>query len=56
MVRLDRLERPGLSEKEFVGLFAKCEVCGLVMARLVFHYHYCRPVGEDGLELTDREE
>ena len=56
IVRLDRLERPGLSEKEFFGLFAKCEVCGLVVARLVFHYHSCSPIGEDGLELTDCEE
>ena len=56
IVRLNCLEWPGLSEKEFFGLFAKCEVCGLVVARQVFHYHYCRLVGEDGLKLTDREE
>ena len=56
IVRLDRLERPGLSEKEFFGLFAKCDACELVMARLVFHHHHCEPLGEDGLELTDCEE
>jgi hypothetical protein len=58
IVRLERLERPGLSEKEFFGLFAKCEVCGLIVARQVFHYHGCspRPIGEDSLELTDCEE
>jgi hypothetical protein len=56
IVKLDRLEQPGLSEKEFVGLFAKCEVCGLIVARLVFHRHHCKLLGEDGLELTDCEE
>jgi hypothetical protein len=56
IVRLDRLERPGLTEKEFFGLFVKCDACGLVMARLVFRHHHCKPLGEDGLELTDCEE
>ena len=56
IVRLNRLERPGLSEKEFFGLFAKCDACELVMAHLVFHHHHCEPLGEDGLELTDCEE
>jgi hypothetical protein len=53
--KLDRLERPGLTEREFFGLFAKCEACGLVMMRKVFSVHYCRRLGEDGLELTDQE-
>jgi hypothetical protein len=53
--KLDRLERPGLTELEFFGLFAKCEACGLVMTREVFSVHYCRRLGEDGLELTDQE-
>ena len=58
IIRLDRLEQPGLSEKEFFGLFMKCEVCRLVVAHQVFHYHDCspRPIGKDGLELTDCEE
>ena len=53
--KLDHLERPGLTELEFFGLFAKCEACGLVMTREVFSVHYCRRLGEDGLELTDQE-
>ena len=53
--KLDRLERPGLTEVEFFGLFAKCEACGLVMTRQVFPEHYCRRRDEDGLELTDQE-
>jgi hypothetical protein len=54
--KLDHLERPGVSEREFYGLFAKCEACSLVMVRLVFPNHYCRPLGEDGTELTDVDE
>jgi hypothetical protein len=53
--RLDKLDRPGLSEVEFFGLFASCDACGLVMTRQVFPVHYCRRTGEDGLELTDQE-
>ena len=56
IVKLDRLDRPGLSELEFFGLFAKCNVCKLVMARQVFSCHYCVLQMEDSLELTDIEE
>ena len=56
IVRLDHLERPGLSKKEFFSLFAKCNACELVVAHLVFHHHHCKPLGKDGLELTDCEE
>ena len=55
-VKLDCLDRPGLSELEFFGLFAKCSVCKLVMTRQVFSYHHCVLQTEDGLELTDVEE
>ena len=54
--KLDRLERPGVGEREFYGLFAKCDACNLVMTRLVFPDHCCRPVGDDGVELTDVDE
>jgi hypothetical protein len=56
IVKLDRLDRPGLSELEFFGLFAKCDVCNLVMARQVFSCHCCILQTEDSLELTDVEE
>lgn len=56
IVKLDRLNRPGLTELEFFGLFAKCSVCKLVMARQVFSSHYCELQTEDNLELTDVEE
>jgi hypothetical protein len=56
IVKLDRLDRPGLSEVDFFGLFAKCSVCKLVMARLVFSFHYCVLETEDESELTDVDE
>ena len=56
MVKLDCLDRPGLSEREFLGLFAKCSVCKLVMARNVFSSHHCVLQMGDGLELTDVED
>ena len=43
IVKLNSLERPGLSEKDLFSLFAKCDTCWLIMARLVFDYHKCRP-------------
>ena len=56
ILKLDSMVRPGLSEKDFFGLFAKCDACRQVVARIVFDYHECRPLGVDGLELTDCEE
>jgi hypothetical protein len=56
IVKLDRLDQPGLSEVEFFGLFVKCDACKLVMARQVFSYHNCILQTEDGWELTDVEE
>jgi hypothetical protein len=56
IVKLERLDRPGLSEREFFGLFAKCDACKLVMARQVFSFHYCILQTEDGWELTDVED
>lgn len=54
--KLDTMERPGVSEREFYGLFAKCDACNLVMTRIAFPDHCCRPLGEDGAELTDVDE
>ena len=50
------MDRPGLSELEFFGLFAKCNVCKLVMSCQVFSFHYCVLQTEEDLELTDVEE
>ena len=56
VVKLDCLTRPGLREVEFFGLFAKCDMCALVMIHQVFSYHCCDLLEpEDGLELDDEE-
>ena len=56
IVKLDCMDRPGLSEREFFGLFAKCDVCKLVTARQAFLCHRCVLQTEDCWELTDVEE
>jgi hypothetical protein len=48
--QLNSYIRPGLSERDFRALFVKC-VCGLIMTRKSFKYHYCV---DDGLR--DRAE
>ena len=37
--KLDWMKKPGLSEKEFHGLFMKCNNCQMVTMREVFRYH-----------------
>jgi hypothetical protein len=39
--KLDCLGGPGLTEKEFLGLFIKCDACALVTMHLVFDNHRC---------------
>ena len=56
ILKLDCMDRPGLSEREFFGLFAKCSICELVMACQAFSVHCCVLEREDSLELTDVEE
>jgi hypothetical protein len=60
ILKLDCMDRPGLSEREFFGLFAKCNVCNLVMACQSFSLHYCalQTTEDDNSEreLTDEEE
>jgi hypothetical protein len=56
IVKLDCMDRPGLSKLEFFGLFVKCDVCKLVTTRQAFSCHHCVLQTEDGWELTDVEE
>ena len=56
LVKLETFDRPGLTEVEFFGLFVKCEVCKLIMARQVFTYHHCSPSVVDDWVATDNEE
>ena len=37
--KLDWMRRPGLPEKDFVGLFVKCKSCQRVTTWEVFRYH-----------------
>ncbi|KAM6490167.1 hypothetical protein JOM56_014361 [Amanita muscaria] len=54
-VKLDCMDRPGLTEEEFLGLFVKCDACALITTHLMFHKHHCRLQTGDDLDLTDRE-
>jgi hypothetical protein len=58
-LKLESMDRPGLTEVEFFSLFAKCEVCLLIMMRQAFHSHHCSLPRDDELEddseLTDWE-
>jgi hypothetical protein len=55
IIKLNRLNRPGLSELDFFGLFTKCSVCELVMACIAFSAHCCEQQTEDDMELTNIE-
>jgi hypothetical protein len=37
--KIGRMKKPGLSEEEFWGLFAKCDICQVITTRDVFRYH-----------------
>ena len=57
--KLESMDRPGLMEVEFLGLFAKCERCLLVTMCQAFRSHHCslprEDESEDDSELTDCE-
>jgi hypothetical protein len=53
--KLESMDRPGLTEVEFFGLFVKCDTCMLVTTRQAFSSHHCYLHVEDEAELTDRE-
>ena len=53
--KLDCMDRPGLKEAEFFGLFVKCDTCMLIMTRLMFPNHHCSLPEVDDSELTDQE-
>jgi hypothetical protein len=52
---LDRMVEPGLIKVEFLGLFVKCDACGLITMNLMFSKHVCITHMVDGLDLTDGE-
>jgi hypothetical protein len=53
--KLESMDRPGLTEIEFLGLFVKCDACMLITTRQMFGHHHCDPREEDDGELTDCE-
>jgi hypothetical protein len=57
-MKLDVMDRPGLTEANFFGLFVKCERCQLVMTHQVFVAlkHHCVPMVVDNIKLANMEE
>jgi hypothetical protein len=55
-VKLEVMDRPGLTEVEFFGLFVKCDRCRLIMTRQVFTYHHCSLSVIDECVVTDKDE
>jgi hypothetical protein len=53
--KLESIDRPGLTEVEFFGLFVKCDMCMLVTMRQAFSSHRCDRQVKDDSELTDQE-
>ena len=42
-VKLDSMDRPGLTKEEFRSLFIKCDACMLITMHMVFRSHHCDP-------------
>jgi hypothetical protein len=42
-VKLDCMDRPGVTKDEFRGLFVKCDACELITTHLMFRNHHCDP-------------
>ena len=57
LTKLECSEKPGLTEEQFLGLFVKCDACGLITTHLLFHQHYCRPqrAADSSSEPSDQE-
>jgi hypothetical protein len=55
ILKLDCMDRPGLTEDEFWGLFVKCDACALITTHMMFRSHHCDPHKEDDFDFTDEE-
>lgn len=55
LLQLNSPIRPGLSERDFRRLFARCS-CGLIMTRPAFRSHYCCAEETDVIEITDSDD
>jgi hypothetical protein len=54
--KIGRMRKPGLSEEEFMGLFAKCDICQAITTQDVFRYHLEVCQGGAAAEDTETEE
>jgi hypothetical protein len=56
--KIGRMRKPGLSEEEFSGLFAKCDICQTITTRDVFRYHLeaCQGDAVEDTEIEDESE
>jgi hypothetical protein len=54
--KIGRMRKPGLSEGEFYGLFAKCDIFQAITTRDVFRYHLEACPKETAAEDTVTEE
>jgi hypothetical protein len=52
LLRLDAIMRPGLTAREFMDLFVRCNRCGLIMTRRVFLSHDCTSANAE-MEVLD---
>jgi hypothetical protein len=50
------MRKPGLSEEEFWGLFAKCDICRAITTQDVFRYHLEACQGAVAEDVTTEEE
>ena len=53
---IGRMRNPGLSEADFLGLFARCDICQAITTRDVFRYHLEVCKGDVSAEDTELEE
>jgi hypothetical protein len=53
---IGRMRSPGLSEADFLGLFARCDICQAITTRDVFRYHLEVCEGDVSAEDTEIEE
>jgi hypothetical protein len=54
--KIGRMRKPGLSEEEFQGLFAKCDICQAITTRDVFRYHLEACQGDAAEDTVSEEE
>jgi hypothetical protein len=54
LLQLDAPTRPGLTENDFVALFARCH-CGMIVTKRSFLAHYCQSIKVEIIDLTGED-